>query len=66
MAARRPQQRIPGAPAQGIRTSGRCRATHDVPYSLRCVLDGPHPMREADGVVLHRDKEGKWWEQKVS
>lgn len=42
-------------------TSTRCRVTHDVPYTLRCVLGVVHPRRDADGAVMHRDKAGTWW-----
>lgn len=35
-------------------SSGRCRATHDVPYTLRCVSTWGH---RGD----HMDKEGNTW-----
>lgn len=41
------------------RTSDRCRATHDVPYSLRCVLDRFHVQGE---LSVHEDKDGRTWE----
>jgi hypothetical protein len=51
------------------RTSQRCRATHDVPYTLRCVLDASHTWQmvatDASGTVgmvtMHRDKNGDTW-----
>lgn len=37
-----------------VKTSGRCRATHDVPYTLRCLSTAWH---RGD----HLDKEGNTW-----
>lgn len=34
--------------------SSRCRATHDVPYTLRCLHDDGHKAQ-------HEDKEGRRW-----
>jgi hypothetical protein len=39
---------------KGRHTSPRCRATHDVPYTLRCVRDDMH-------VEKHMDKEWREW-----
>jgi hypothetical protein len=60
-----------GTPAvEGLTTSTRCRATHDAPYTLRCVLEALHdvkpvtiPERPGFGMVQpkHRDKEGNEW-----
>jgi hypothetical protein len=36
--------------------SPRCRATHDVPYSLRCIHSAGHGP-----LVKHQDKEGNEW-----
>jgi hypothetical protein len=38
----------------GVRSSNRCRARHDVPYSLRCLHDAGHQSQ-------HEDKEGNRW-----
>lgn len=43
--------------------SDRCRATHDVPYTLRCILGAEHVylgMPEAAS-RRHVDKEGGVW-----
>jgi hypothetical protein len=55
--------------AQGVSTSTRCRATHDVPYTLRCVLDASHgwvpvysdPMDIVGAFTMHEDKDGRRW-----
>lgn len=46
------------------RTSNRCRVTHDVPYTLRCVLE-VHPVHSERGVMAHKDKRGEWWETPI-
>jgi hypothetical protein len=52
----------------GVPTSGRCRATHDVPYSLRCILDASHawvPAYVRGGIgafMQHMDKKGGTWD----
>lgn len=58
---------------KAIATSNRCRATHDVPYTLRCVLDASHawtsviePQKSSTGetvtvVTKHQDKKGGTW-----
>lgn len=61
---------------EAVRTSDRCRATHDVPYTLRCVLKADHVhevLRSATvqsgehagkTVVVyepHEDKQGNRW-----
>lgn len=50
----------------GKHTSTRCRATHDVPWSERCVLDERHQMRllvTELGTIQepHKDKKGNRW-----
>lgn len=54
--------------SQPVGTSTRCRATHDVPYRLRCVLDASHTIpivlanRPGYSMVRdHEDKEGNRW-----
>jgi hypothetical protein len=42
----------------------RCRVTHDVPYTLRCVLE-VHPVHADRGVMAHKDKKGNWWETPI-
>jgi hypothetical protein len=47
-------------------TSNRCRATHDVPYTLRCVLDVSHDvdvttLTDVHQYQPHRDKNGREW-----
>lgn len=50
-------------------TSTRCRATHDVPYTLRCVLEASHAWvpvyRDGMDIVgafaMHEDKNGGRW-----
>lgn len=40
----------------------RCKATHDVPYTLRCVLCSGHDQGGRHAVdVAHRDKNGRTW-----
>lgn len=39
-----------------VPSSDRCRATHDVPYTLRCTLNRMHI-----GTANHVDKEGNTW-----
>jgi hypothetical protein len=49
---------------QGKHTSERCRATHDVPYTLRCILDVRHDDTRVANVwepTPHEDKEGNLW-----
>jgi len=43
---------------QTDRTSTRCRATHDVPYTLRCVLERDHIKSE---LSEHTDRDGRTW-----
>lgn len=66
-----------GSPWQGAnQTSTRCRAMHDVPYTLRCVLDASHVHQVVrDAIVTsgeyagarvvvyepHQDKSGRTW-----
>lgn len=40
-------------------TSNRCRSTHDVPYSLRCVQTADHKGK-------HKDKENNEWDSDES
>lgn len=42
----------------------RCKATHDVPYTLRCVLGVGHDRATGRHArdVMHRDKNGGVWE----
>jgi hypothetical protein len=57
-AAPAPTERVLGGAflPLGLRTSDRCRARHDVPYSLRCIHHAGHqPM------VKHMDKEMNEW-----
>ena len=37
------------------RPSNRCRETHEVPYTLRCVKSAPHSG------FPHEDSEGRQW-----
>lgn len=65
-----------GPPHDVPATSQRCRATHDVPYTLRCVLHEMHVHRVVrDAIVTsgeyagarvvvyepHQDKDGRTW-----
>jgi hypothetical protein len=55
----------------GVKVSQRCRATHDVPYTLRCVLEASHmwtwnmPVNTPEGVMaavlMHQDSKGGRW-----
>ena len=49
-----------GRPADA---SDRCRATHDVPYTLRCVKPQEHVILGLPGQMVrrHEDKEGGIW-----
>lgn len=40
----------------GVRSSDRCRATHEVPYTLRCINSAGHTS-----LMNHVDKEGNTW-----
>lgn len=53
-----PTQRVMGGAflPLGVRSSNRCRARHDVPYSLRCIHSAGH-----EPAVKHRDKEMNEW-----
>jgi hypothetical protein len=50
-----PESRTRQQPAWTVST--RCRATHDVPYTLRCVLPKDHTLIDTE----HRDKDGRIW-----
>jgi hypothetical protein len=47
-----PQQVSTGVYRQPV--SPRCKATHDVPYTLRCIHDRGH-------VLPHQDRDGRVW-----
>lgn len=70
----------PGSSTQGGQDwqppTDRCKATHDVPYTLRCVLrmdhvwrivhqsivqSGEHAGRTVTVYQPHRDKDGREW-----
>lgn len=69
------QERVPmsvGAATllpRAIPSSTRCRATHDVPYTLRCVLEASHGwvpvyrdgMDIVGAFLMHEDKNGGRW-----
>jgi nitrogenase subunit NifH len=61
---------------RGMMTSQRCRVTHDVPYTLRCVLHEGHVHVVVHSAVVqsgefagatvvtyqpHQDKDGRTW-----
>lgn len=69
-----PESRVTQQP--NVPTSSRCRATHDVPYTLRCVLPEIHVYVVVRSAIVqsgplagstvtmyepHQDKNGDTW-----
>jgi hypothetical protein len=50
-----PGQRSTQSPFQDV--TSRCKAKHDVPYTLRCVLHEVHVINGQS----HVDKDGREW-----